>query len=112
MYLSSLITSLVALPFAIFSTPGCLSSSHASLGVARGWLHGLFISFCLLLSLCSLISLYLSSLITSLVVYGLKLKLWFLGGWLLFSPTQSFVILRWHECLVSACLVCEVLLIS
>ena len=35
--------------------------------IARGWLHGLLISFCLLLSLCSLISMYLSSLITSLV---------------------------------------------
>ncbi|KAF3501274.1 hypothetical protein F2Q69_00041956 [Brassica cretica] len=37
------------------------------------------------------------------VVYGLKLKLWFLGGWLPFSPTQSFVVLRWHERLVCAC---------
>ncbi|KAH0899413.1 hypothetical protein HID58_048981, partial [Brassica napus] len=76
--------------------------------IARGWLHGLLILFCLFLSLCSLISLHLSSLITSLValhftifttpvVYGLKLKLCFLSGWFSFSPTQSFVVLRWHE---------------
>ncbi|KAH0905891.1 hypothetical protein HID58_037718, partial [Brassica napus] len=43
----------------------------------------------------------------STVVYGLKLKLWFLGGWLPFSFTQSFVVLRWHERLVCACLVYE-----
>ncbi|KAH0869755.1 hypothetical protein HID58_076777, partial [Brassica napus] len=35
--------------------------------IARGWLHSLLISFYLFLSLCSLISLYVSSLITSLV---------------------------------------------
>ncbi|KAH0879629.1 hypothetical protein HID58_067023 [Brassica napus] len=95
---------------------------------ARGWLHGFLISFCLFLSLCSLISLHLSSLITSLVALSfaifatpvvLKLKFWFLGGWLVFSPTQmfylllmhrlicSFVVLHWHEYLVCACLVCE-----
>ncbi|KAF2556577.1 hypothetical protein F2Q68_00016277 [Brassica cretica] len=33
LHLSPLRTSPVALPFAIFATPGCLSSSHASLGV-------------------------------------------------------------------------------
>ncbi|KAH0896663.1 hypothetical protein HID58_046231 [Brassica napus] len=38
----------------------------------------------------------LSSLITSLVVYGLKLELWFLGGCLPFSPTHSFVVFCWH----------------
>ncbi|KAH0859845.1 hypothetical protein HID58_088106, partial [Brassica napus] len=80
--------------------------------IARGWLYGLLISFCLFLSFCSLISLHLSSLIASLValtfaifatpvwivffsvyalcawnvVYCLKLKLWFLDGWLPFSP--------------------------
>ena len=113
--------------------------------IARGWLHGLLILFCLFLPLCSLVSLHLSSLITSLValsfalfatpglksifstyvlcawkvVYGLKLKLLFFGGWLPFSPTQvvylsiqSFVVFRWHGRLVCACLVCEVLFLS
>ena len=85
--------------------------------IVRGWLYGLLISFCLFLSLCSLISLHLSSLITSLValpfaifatpglvvfffvyvlcawkvVYGLKLKLWFLGSWLPFSPHPGYL---------------------
>ncbi|KAH0903069.1 hypothetical protein HID58_042572, partial [Brassica napus] len=77
--------------------------------IARGWLHGLLISFCLFLSLCSLISLHRSSLITSLVALPFakfatpsldSLKLWFLGGWLPFSPTHSFVVLRLHERLV------------
>ncbi|KAH0892530.1 LOW QUALITY PROTEIN: hypothetical protein HID58_054959 [Brassica napus] len=83
----------------------------------RGWLHSLLISFCLFLFLCSLVSLHLSSLITSLValpfaifvtpglvvfffvyvlcawkvVYGLKLKLWFLGSWLPFSPHPGYL---------------------
>ncbi|KAF3601143.1 hypothetical protein F2Q69_00036965 [Brassica cretica] len=39
------------------------------------------------------------------VVYGIKLELWFLGGWLPFSLPQSFVVLRWHGRLA---LVCEV----
>ncbi|KAH0884534.1 hypothetical protein HID58_060630 [Brassica napus] len=43
------------------------------------------------------------------VVYGIKLELWFLGGWLPFSLPQSFVVLRWHGRLA---LVCEVLLTS
>ncbi|KAH0879107.1 hypothetical protein HID58_066501 [Brassica napus] len=43
------------------------------------------------------------------VVYGIKLELWFLGGWLLFSLPQSFVVLRWHGRLA---LVCEMLLTS
>nr|VDD05496.1 unnamed protein product [Brassica oleracea] len=43
------------------------------------------------------------------VVYGIKLELWFLGGWLPFSLPQSFVVLRWHGHLA---LVCEVLLNS
>nr|VDD10313.1 unnamed protein product [Brassica oleracea] len=43
------------------------------------------------------------------VVYGIKLELWFLGGWLPFSLPQSFVVLRWHWRLA---LVCEVLLSS
>nr|VDD52227.1 unnamed protein product [Brassica oleracea] len=43
------------------------------------------------------------------VVYGIKLELWFLGGWFPFSLLQSFVVLRWHGRLA---LVCEVLLTS
>ncbi|KAH0860347.1 hypothetical protein HID58_088608, partial [Brassica napus] len=45
------------------------------------------------------------------VVYGLKLKLLFFGGWLPFSPTQSFVVFRWHGRLVCACLVCELVVV-
>nr|VDD42003.1 unnamed protein product [Brassica oleracea] len=41
------------------------------------------------------------------VVYGIKLELWFLSGWLPFSIPHSFVVLRWHGRFV---LVCEVLL--
>uniref|UniRef100_A0A0D3DXA7 Uncharacterized protein n=1 Tax=Brassica oleracea var. oleracea TaxID=109376 RepID=A0A0D3DXA7_BRAOL len=37
------------------------------------------------------------------VVYGIKLELWFLGGWLPFSLPQSFVVLRWHVRLVLVC---------
>ncbi|KAH0856940.1 LOW QUALITY PROTEIN: hypothetical protein HID58_085201, partial [Brassica napus] len=111
----------------VFLVAGLLSKVSARLGfqdlvfgdltsmlsfIARGWLHGLLISFCFFLSFCSLISLHLSSLITSLVALpftifatpgldsvdnGLKFKLWFLGGWLTFPHTQSFVVLRWHE---------------
>ncbi|KAF3560633.1 hypothetical protein DY000_02013231 [Brassica cretica] len=83
------------------------------------FLHLLFLSrmaprfvYFILSPFISLFSHLVVPFIVDHVVYGLKLKLWFLGGWLPFSPTQSFVILRWHECLVSACLVCEVLLIS
>ncbi|KAH0855867.1 hypothetical protein HID58_084128 [Brassica napus] len=43
------------------------------------------------------------------VVYGIKLELWFFGGWLPFSLPRSFVVLRWHGRLA---LVCEVLLTS
>ncbi|CDY48834.1 hypothetical protein HID58_043211 [Brassica napus] len=43
------------------------------------------------------------------VVYGIKLELWSLGGWLPFSLPQSFVVLRWHGRLA---LVCEVLFTS
>ncbi|CAG7864191.1 unnamed protein product [Brassica rapa] len=43
------------------------------------------------------------------VVNGSKLELRFLSGWLLFSLSQSFVVLRWHGRLA---LVCEVLLTS
>ncbi|KAH0898945.1 hypothetical protein HID58_048513 [Brassica napus] len=43
------------------------------------------------------------------VVYGIKLELWFLDGWLPFSLPQSFVVLRRHGRLA---LVCEVLLTS
>ncbi|KAH0883523.1 hypothetical protein HID58_059619, partial [Brassica napus] len=70
--------------------------------IARGWLHVFF-------SVCALYAWK--------VVYGLKLKLWFLGGWLPFFPTHvvylllmhplSFLVLRWHERFVYACLVCE-----
>lgn len=78
--------------------------------IAQGWLHGLLILFCLFLSLCSLMSLHLSSLIMSLValplcawkvVYGLKLKLWFLGDWLSFSPLRLFIFfscILWCRC--------------
>ena len=81
--------------------------------IVRGWLHNLLISFRLLLSLYSLISLHLHSwsrlwwlslspylllqgwivffsmyaLCAWKVVYGFKLELWFLGGWLPFFPT-------------------------
>ncbi|KAH0882447.1 hypothetical protein HID58_058543 [Brassica napus] len=45
------------------------------------------------------------------VISSLKLELLFSGGRLPFSLLQmSFVVLRWHERLVSACLVCEVFL--
>ncbi|KAH0885090.1 hypothetical protein HID58_061186, partial [Brassica napus] len=37
------------------------------------------------------------------VVYGIKLELWFLGGWLPFSLPQSFVVLRWHWRLALVC---------
>ncbi|KAF2596152.1 hypothetical protein F2Q68_00012139 [Brassica cretica] len=73
-----MITSLVALSFAIFATPS---------------LDSVFLCM-----LCALGKLFI--------------KLWFLGIWLPFFPTQSFVVLRWHERLVCACLVCEVFLIS
>ena len=36
------------------------------------------------------------------VVYGLKLKLWFLGGWLQFSPNQVVNLLLMHP-LVLVC---------
>ncbi|KAH0860390.1 hypothetical protein HID58_088651, partial [Brassica napus] len=44
------------------------------------------------------------------VISSLKFELLFFGGRLPFSLPQSFVVLRWHERLVCACLVCEVLL--
>ncbi|KAH0898668.1 LOW QUALITY PROTEIN: hypothetical protein HID58_048236, partial [Brassica napus] len=94
--------------------------------IARGWLHGLMILFRLLFYLCSLILLHLSLLLASLValffaifatpgldsvflciISSLKFELLFFGGRLPFSLPQSFVVLRWHERLVCACLVCE-----
>ncbi|KAH0858135.1 hypothetical protein HID58_086396, partial [Brassica napus] len=114
--------------------------------IVRGWLYGLLISFCLFLSLWSLISLYLSSLITSLVALPFTIFatpgldsvflcvcfvhlegcLWsqasaLVSRWLasiLSHPgclssshasfgVGSFLVLRWHEFLVCACLVCE-----
>ncbi|KAH0891864.1 LOW QUALITY PROTEIN: hypothetical protein HID58_054293, partial [Brassica napus] len=41
------------------------------------------------------------------IVSGIKSELWFIGGWLPFSLTQSFVVLHRHRRLVCACLVCE-----
>ncbi|KAH0942818.1 hypothetical protein HID58_002455, partial [Brassica napus] len=41
------------------------------------------------------------------VISSLKLELLFFGGRLTFSLPLSFVLLRWHERLVCACLVCE-----
>ncbi|KAF3513058.1 hypothetical protein F2Q69_00009010 [Brassica cretica] len=43
------------------------------------------------------------------VISSLKLELLFFGGRLPFSLPQSFVVLRWDESLVCACLVCEIL---
>ncbi|KAH0868174.1 hypothetical protein HID58_075196, partial [Brassica napus] len=103
--------------------------------IARGWSHGLLISFCLFLSCCSLISLHLSSLITSLVslpiaifatpgldsvflcVYFVRLEA-LISRWLASILSHSdclssshaslgnFVVFRWHERLICACLVC------
>ncbi|KAH0893572.1 hypothetical protein HID58_056001 [Brassica napus] len=90
--------------------------------ISRGWLHGLMILFRLLFYLCSLILLHLSLLLASLVwivfssvyalcawnvISNLKFELLFFGGRLPFFLPQSFVVLRWHERLVCACLVCE-----
>ncbi|KAH0859220.1 LOW QUALITY PROTEIN: hypothetical protein HID58_087481, partial [Brassica napus] len=90
--------------------------------ISRGWLHGLMILFRLLFYLCFLILLHLSLLLASLVwivfssvyalcawkvISSLKFELLFFGGRLPFSLPQSFVVLRWHERLVCACLVCE-----
>ncbi|KAH0867124.1 hypothetical protein HID58_074146, partial [Brassica napus] len=41
------------------------------------------------------------------VISSLKFELLFFGGRLPFSLPQSFVVLRWHERLVCACLVCK-----
>ena len=51
--------------------------------IARGWLHGFLISFCLFLSLCYLILLHLSSVITSLVALSLSPYL-LLQVWIVF----------------------------
>ncbi|KAH0893225.1 hypothetical protein HID58_055654, partial [Brassica napus] len=87
--------------------------------IARGRFHSLLISFSLPFFVCSLISLYLSSLFASLVslpftmfvtlvfssmyamwawkvVVGLKLELWFFGGWLTFFFPHIFVVICWH----------------
>ncbi|KAH0901843.1 hypothetical protein HID58_041346, partial [Brassica napus] len=68
----------------------------------------------LVVGLPSIVSARLGS--QDLVVYGLKLKLWFLGVrsysfGALVSSIQSFVVLRCHGRLICTCLVCEVLLI-
>ncbi|KAH0859345.1 hypothetical protein HID58_087606 [Brassica napus] len=102
--------------------------------IVRGWLHGLLILFCLFFfALFShivapfiadhvscgssfrhifplqvwIVFFSVYALYAWKVVCGLKIKLWFPGGWLLLSPTQvvylllmhplSFVVLRWHE---------------
>ena len=97
--------------------------------IAWGWLHGLLISFCLfylfvLSSRCTfhrwsrlwwlslspnlllqvwIVCFFVYALCAWKVVYGLKLKLWFLGGWLSFSPTQIvifFSCIPWCRCAV------------
>ncbi|KAF3555347.1 hypothetical protein F2Q69_00011540 [Brassica cretica] len=91
--------------------------------IARGCLHGLLISFCLFLSLCSLIDLitlffadllwlflspylllqvwivffFVYALYAWKVFYGLKLKHWFFGGWVPFSPTRVVYLLLIHS---------------
>ncbi|KAF3539835.1 hypothetical protein F2Q69_00021440 [Brassica cretica] len=47
-------------------------------------------------SLISLFSHLVAPFIADHVVYGLKFKLWFLGGWLPFSHTQVVYILLMH----------------
>ncbi|KAH0901855.1 hypothetical protein HID58_041358, partial [Brassica napus] len=98
----------VGLPLILSSRLGFQDMVFGDLAsIARGRLHDLMISFHHCLRLCdSSLSPCLSLQIWK-IVSGLKFGLMFLGGWLLFSLTHSFVVLYRHRRLVCACLVCE-----
>ena len=107
--LSSLVASLVALPFAMFATPGLDSV------FLRICFMGLESCFCF--QSWALISCWLTYIFhpsscfsSSHASLGIRVRSYSLGA--LAPSIQSFAVLRWHGRLVCACLICKVLLIS